>query len=180
MQLYEEVEPQDACEAPIVIEFFAYQCPHCNTLEDYLKKWEKPEGVIFKLVPTDLGRKEFFPFILVHVAAEKLGIIDTVKTALFNRIHKEQKMIQSQEDAIQILVEAGAKKEAAEAVLKDEEYLKTSIESNYELLRKYKITGVPDLLVNYQYKTSPRTAKGYDNVFPTINNLLKNPLKCKK
>ncbi|MCO7225487.1 thiol:disulfide interchange protein DsbA/DsbL [Pleionea sp. CnH1-48] len=175
---YESISPKDSCTQPIVIEFFAYQCPHCYTLEDHIEKWSPPKGVTFKQVPTDLGDKNFRPFVYVHVLAEKLGILDKVKPLLFERIHQHKKGINSPQEVGEILLAAGSTAQAVEDVLKDEADIQARLNNHFNLLMRYKITTVPDLLVNYQYRTSPSQTEGYDKVFPTVEQLLKLPANC--
>ena len=107
---FEEVTSDLACEAPIVIEFFAYQCPHCYNLESAAEAWRKKTGskVEFLSVPTHLGRNEFGSLLLVHHAAQKLGVLDKARHALFERVHKEKKLFANPEEAADFLAEQGA------------------------------------------------------------------------
>ncbi|NVJ61784.1 MAG: thiol:disulfide interchange protein DsbA/DsbL [Gammaproteobacteria bacterium] len=173
---YKEVEPKDSCVKPTVIEFFAYQCPHCYKVESYAAEWKKnnADKVDFITVPTELGREEYVPFVLSHHAAKKLGVLDKVKPILFAVIHEKKKI----ETFFDVFEEAGVSREDAEAAMKDFESLRTAMESNYQLMMRYKVTGVPSFLVNYQYMTDISMAGGYDKVMPTVDEMLKQPNSC--
>lgn len=178
---YDIVESDVTCEEPVVIEFFAYQCPHCYTLEKHAEEWrDKNNGKVkFVSVPTHLGRAEFGAFLLLHEAATVMGIIDKVRPALFKRIHDEKRGFSSQDDAIDLLVANGADREVAVATLANEEGMKTALENNFKLLSKYKIAGVPTMLVNHKYQFDVTKAGGYEKVFEVVEETLKLPSNCK-
>jgi len=177
---FEEVEVKDQCEQPTVIEFFAYQCPHCYKLEPEVKKFKDSlEGkVTFKTIPTHLGREQFGVFLLIHDVAERLGVLDQVKPKLFAMLHEQAKPFNSEDDVVQIFVDAGIEKEKAQAAMRDNEKVSQSINSNFQLMQKYKILSVPTVLVNYQYVTDVTKSGGYEGVFKTVNELLEKPADC--
>src|SRR5690606_8843170 len=49
----EQAQPSDTPGKIEVLEFFAYSCVHCATMEPMLEKWTKtlPDNVVFKPVP---------------------------------------------------------------------------------------------------------------------------------
>jgi thiol:disulfide interchange protein DsbA len=179
---YDIVESDIACEAPVVIEFFAYQCPHCYTLEKHAEEWRaKNNGKVnFLSIPTHLGRAEFGAFLLIHEAASVMGILDKVRPALFKRIHDEKRGFASQEEAIDLLVANGAIRDVAVTTLANEESIKGALDSNFKLLAKYKIAGVPTILVNHKYQFDVTKAGGYEKVFEVVEQTLKLPSNCNK
>lgn len=179
---YEIIDSDEACTEPVVIEFFAYQCPHCFELESYAEAWKKENAgkVKFQPVPTHLGHQEFGSFLIVHHAAEKLGLLKTATLALFKRLHEEKKAFASQDEAVAFLVSVGASEQDAKATLQDQESGKTAIDNDFRLLSKYKISGVPTILVNHRYKFDVTKAGGYDNVFKVVEETLKLPSNCSK
>ena len=181
LKLYQDVEPKDSCEKPIVMEFFAYQCPHCYSLEPEVKKWlaTKSDDVEFITIPTDLGQEQYVPFLMTHYAADKLGILDKIKPMLFKMVHEDKKLIQGVDVAIELLVSAGVTKELAETTIKDQEFLKSVFTKNITLMQNYRVSSVPTILVNYQYKTDVPTVNGRENLFPTVDRLLSFEAKCK-
>lgn len=177
---YEIVESDESCSEPVVIEFFAYQCPHCYTLEEHAKKWkEKNAGKVkFVAIPTHLGNKQFGAFLIVHQAANVLGILDEAMPKMFSRLHEEQKAFSSEEDAADFLATLGVSKDEALAALQDQENAKNVLDDNFRLLAKYKIAGVPTILVNHRYKFDVTKAGGYDKVFEVVDQTLAMPSNC--
>lgn len=177
---YVEIEPQDSCSQPTVIEFFAYQCPHCYKIEEHLEKWKASadENVQFTAMPTDLGRKEFFPFVVIHHSADELGVLDKIKPQLFATLHENKYAFQDYEGIVKMFVEAGAEEQKARDTLQNEDFLRSRLEHDFNVMKKYKITGVPAILVNYQYQISVSSAGGYDKVFEVVEKALKLPAKC--
>jgi len=179
---YETIESDEACDEPVVIEFFAYQCPHCYTLESHAQSWKETNAgkVKFKAIPTHLGHQEFGSFLIVHHAADRLGLLDAATPALFHRIHEEKQRFNSQDEALAFLVSIGASEEDAKAALEDQENGKAAINEDFRLLSKYKISGVPTILVNHRYKFDVTKAGGYDNVFKVVDETLNLPSNCSK
>ena len=119
-------------------------------------------------------------FLIVHQAADVLGLLDKATPKLFSRIHDEKKSFASQAEAIDFLVSLGANVEDATSALSDEANGKRAIDENFKLLAKYKITGVPTILVNHRYKFSVTQAGGYDKVFEVVDETLALPSNCTK
>ncbi len=179
---FQEIEPLFECEEPVVIEFFAYHCPHCYNLEPAAEKWRKNNDgkVKFLSIPTTLGHDQLGSMLLVHHAAKKLGVLEKTQHALFERFHKEKKLFSSAEDAADFLAAQGADKAQALATLNDQEYMNQSIGADYDILMKYKISSVPQVLVNHRYLTNITAAGGHDKVFELVDELLAKPHSCGK
>ena len=176
-----EVKGEYACEAPVVVEFFAYQCPHCYALEPEAEAWRKKNAgkVKFVSVPTHLGRNEFGSLLLVHHAAEKLGVLEKTQHALFKRVHEEKKLFASPEDAADFLAAQGADREQALTALNDQEAMGKEIDADFQMMAKYKITSVPRVIVNHQYMTDIASAGGADKVYQLVDELLAKEHNCK-
>jgi len=177
---WQEIEPQFECDKPVVMEFFAYQCPHCYELEPYAQKWHATyQGdAEFIQIPTHLGRQEFGAYLIVHHAAKKLGLIEMATPKLFDRVHKERKLFTSEQDAVDFLVSLGADEKAAREAVMDQEAVNAAVNQDFTYMQKYKITGVPTVIVNHQYKTDVTMAGGYDKVFEQVDKMLALPSKC--
>ena len=177
---YQIVEPQAECDEPVVIEFFAYQCPHCYNLEPAAEAWREKNGgkVKFRSVPWDLGRKEMGSMVLVHHAAKLLGVLDKTIPALFKRFHEEKKLFTSPEEAVEFLVAQGADPVKAKQTLEDQEAMTKSIQADYKLLGDYKIASVPQVLINHRYLTSTTAAGSTQAVFEVVDETLAKEHSC--
>lgn len=178
---FKMVEPQEECSEPVVIEFYAYHCPHCKDLEPAAEAWRKKNAgkVKFISVPSDLGHQQMGSLLLVHHAAKILGVLEKTQHALFNRFHVEKKLFSSADEAAQFLADQGADLEKAKLVLADQEAMSKSINPDFELLNKYRIASVPQVLVNHQYITDITSAGGHKEVFETVDEMLKLQHNCK-
>ncbi len=188
---YVELKPQFPCDKPVVIEFFAYHCPHCYRLSNEVAEWQKnkPEHVEFRSIATNLGDDNFNGFLIVHQAAQTLGVLDKAKQKLFERLHKEQKLIASEEDALNILISVGVDKDEGLKTLQDIKTIEKNIISDLKTMQAYKIVNVPTFLVNHRYKTGPDTIHKAQpspvldaeiEVMPTVSRLLDLDSECTK
>ena len=184
-QKYQVVDQNFECEAPVVIEFFAYHCPHCYNLEPAAEKWRAKNAdnggkVKFISVPTTLGHQQYGSMLLVHHAAKLLGVLDKTQHALFKRLHEEKKLFASPDEAAEFLIAQGADKDKALTILNDQKLMSDSIEQDFEYLRKYKVSSVPQVLVNHKYMTNITAAGGHDEVFNVVDELLELDHNCVK
>ena len=92
---YLVLDPRAAVEAPEgkieVVEFFWYNCPHCNAFEPSLEDWIKklPKDVAFRRVPVAF-RDDFVPQQRLYYALEAMGLVDKLHAKVFTAIHVEK------------------------------------------------------------------------------------------
>ena len=179
-QPYTVIESDQTCDEPIVIEFFAYQCPHCYTLQKQADIWKKKNQgkVKFRAIPTHLGHQEFSSFLIVHQAAQKLGIIEKAMPKIFARLHEQKKSFASQEEVVEFFISLGVAEGSARLAIQDGKSIQDEIDKNFKMLAKYKIAAVPTIIVNYKYQFDVTKAGGYDKVFEVVDETLKLPSNC--
>jgi thiol-disulfide isomerase/thioredoxin len=75
-----------------VIEFFWYECPHCNAFEPALDAWAKraPDDVAFRRVPVWFREEPFAPQQRLFFTLETLGLLPTLHRKVFSTIHGER------------------------------------------------------------------------------------------
>jgi thiol:disulfide interchange protein DsbA len=83
-----------------VIEFFWYECPHCNAFEPALDAWAKrqPEDVAFRRVPVWFREEPFSAQQRLFYALEALGALPTLHRKVFFAIHVEHTRLRTPED----------------------------------------------------------------------------------
>ncbi len=177
---FEVVERQVECDKPTVIEFFAYHCKHCYTMHPQVIEWREKnkDKVDFVMIPSHLGHQQLSVLLLIHHAAKAVGVLDKAQDALFDRFHKEKKLFGSEDEAVDFLVQQGADKDKARQALTDQKALTEAINADFELLKAYKITSVPKLLVNHRYITNAGMAGGHEQLFKVVDELLKKEHEC--
>ena len=74
-----------------VLEFFWYNCPHCNMFEPTLSAWSKklPKDVVLKRVPVRF-REDFEPQQRAYYVLEALGKVEELQTKMFAAIHVDK------------------------------------------------------------------------------------------
>src|SRR4051812_5217309 len=80
--------PADKIE---VVEFFWYNCPHCNAFEPLLQRWSKqlPPDVSLRRIPVAF-RDDMVPQQRLYYTLEALGKVDELHLKVFDAIHKER------------------------------------------------------------------------------------------
>jgi thiol:disulfide interchange protein DsbA len=73
------------------LEFFWYNCPHCNAFEPTLSAWSKklPKDVELKRVPVRF-REDFEPQQRAYYVLEALGKVEELQGKMFAAIHAER------------------------------------------------------------------------------------------
>jgi len=103
-------QPSDTAGKTEILEFFAYSCPHCATMEPLVEKWAAslPEDTVLKRVPvafnasmSDLQR--------LYYSLESLGRLD-LHPAVFKAIHQERKRIYTEDAIVDWIADQGIDK----------------------------------------------------------------------
>lgn len=161
-----------------VAEVFWYGCPHCYEFaNDHLPAWEAnlPADVNFVLIPAT------FPNWIEHAkaffAAEALGVVDKVHKPLFDAIQVNPKKYNDPDDFKEIFAKHGVSEEDYDAVFKASGFRKISkvdeaIKRTDELMRTYRLTGVPAMIVNGKYFVGVQGAGGFANMLKIVNYLV--------
>ncbi len=83
-----------------VIEFFWYECPHCNAFEPALEAWvlRLPDDVAFRRVPVWFREEPFGPQQRLFYTLEALGLTAQLHRKVFHLIHDRQVRLRTPED----------------------------------------------------------------------------------
>ena len=156
-----------------VVEFFSYGCPHCNHLEPEVEAWlaNKPDQVAFSRVPATWNAS-FQTLAQLYFTLEKMGELERVHKPAFDYLHKDHKPIGSMKEAL-IFAKEQKLDEAAFTAAWNDTSVKSKMHESGKLFTKYKVRGVPAMVVNGQYSTSVSMAGGEKELFDVVNFLLK-------
>lgn len=94
--------PTDVAKGKIeVLEFFWYNCPHCNAFEPALSAWTKklPKDVEFKRVPVRF-REDFEAQQRAYYVLEALGKVEELQSKMFAAIHVERQNLSKLETLV--------------------------------------------------------------------------------
>ena len=166
-----QAQPSDTPGKIEVLEFFAYSCVHCATMEPMLQAWTKklPDNVVFKHVPVafNAGMEDLQR---LYYALEAMDRMD-IHAQVFDAIHKERKRLYDAKAITDWVVDKGVDRAEFEAVYTSFG-LNTKISRANELAETYEIQGTPTLTIGGKYVTSPSMTGTYQSAIDQAQQLI--------
>ena len=172
---YVVVEKRAAVEAPAgkieVVEFFWYNCPHCNSFEPTLEAWVKraPKDIVVRRVPIAF-RDDFVPQQRLFYTLEAMGLVDKLHAKVFAAIHAEKQKLDKADSIIDWVVKQGVDKTKFQ-----EHYTSFSVSTKAsrgtQLQNAYRIEGVPALGVAGRFVTDGTMAKNMERALQVVEFL---------
>ena len=154
-----------------VLELFWYRCPHCYTLEPYLKQWEKskPDFVEYVRLPAILNQPWAFDARVFYTFLA-LGLVDKLHEAYFDAIHKERKRFVTVEQLADW---------AADQDVDPQDILNTfnsfgvnsMVAHAADMSARYQTDGVPTIIIDGKYRTKVSLAGGHNELIDLMNHL---------
>lgn len=173
---YRKLSTPAPVEAPAgkveVVEFFWYNCPHCNSFEPELEAWMKtaPKNIAFRRVPIAFNAS-FADQQKFYYALEGMGKVDELHARVFRAIHVEKQNL-SKEDAIFAWV---AKQPGIDLAKFKEQFKSFNVASQVrkatQLQEAYAVEGVPAMGVAGRYYTDGTMAGSMANVLKVVEAL---------
>lgn len=167
----EPAQPSDTAGKVEVLEFFAYSCPHCATMEPMVARWAQtlPENVVVKHVPVafNAGMADMQK---LYYSLEALGRMD-LHPKVFQAIHRDRKRIYNFKAIAEWIEDQGVEPSQFEAAFQSFGVNNKVARAN-ELAKVYKIEGTPSLAVGGRYVTSPSMTGTYEGAITEAQKLL--------
>jgi len=141
-----------------VIEFFWYGCPHCYDFEPELSAWVKrqPKDVVFRRVPVAF-RDDFMPHNQLFYALESMGKGDVLNEKVMSAIHKENKRLLTENEIADWVATQGIDRNTFLATYRSFAVV-SKARAAKQLADAYRIDGVPTIVMQGRYVTSPSIA----------------------
>ena len=141
-----------------VIEFFWYGCPHCYDFESELSSWVKrqPKDVVFRRVPVAF-RDDFMPHSQLFYALEAMGKGDALNEKVMYAMHKENKRLLTENEIADWVASQGIDRNTFLATYRSFAVVSKARAAN-QLTVSYRIDGVPTIVMQGKYVTSPSIA----------------------
>ena len=141
-----------------VIEFFWYGCPHCYDFEPDLSAWVKrqPKDVEFRRVPVAF-REDFMPHNQLFYALQAMGKGDALNEKVMYAMHKENKRLLTEPEIADWVASQGIDRNTFLATYRSFAVVSKSRAAK-ELADAYRIDGVPTVVMQGKYVTSPSIA----------------------
>lgn len=155
-----------------VIEFFWYNCPHCNAFEPKLESWIKklPSDVVMKRVPVAF-RDDFVPQQRLFYTLEAMGKLDELHGKVFNAIHAERIPV-NREDNITAWIDKQGLDKAKFVQLYNSFSVSTKARKATQLQDAFKVQGVPALGIAGRYYTDGSLAGNMDRALQVTDYLI--------
>jgi thiol:disulfide interchange protein DsbA len=142
-----------------VIEFFMYHCPHCNALEPQLEQWVKKQGnnINFRRIhmPATPGDD---PEAHLHLTLDAMGKAEEMQAKVFKAIHVDRIRLSNDAVIIDWVAKNGIDRNKFLDVWNSFGVM-TKLRRAQQVMSNYKIDGVPTLVIDGKYQTSPATVE---------------------
>lgn len=138
-----------------VIEFFWYECPHCNAFEPALEAWAKtlPADVVLNRVPVWFREEPFTVQQKLYYALDGMGLVPTMHRRIFYAIHNDHVRLRTPEDISAFMLKNGVDPLKFMAAFNS-----FSVQSQAQRARQiaaaYKIDAVPAMGVQGRFYTN--------------------------
>lgn len=173
---YYALETRAPVEAPPgkieVVEFFWYNCPHCNAFEPTLETWIKtlPKDVAFRRSHVAF-QDSFVPQQRLFLALDAMGLVDKLQAKVFTAIHAEKVNMATADAITQWVVKQGVDKTKFL-----EQYnsfsTQTKLARMTQLQNIYKVEGVPALGVAGRFYTDGSLAGNMERALQVVESLI--------
>ena len=172
-------QPTDSAPGRVqVVEVFWYGCPHCYALDPFIESWLKTKAayIDFVRVPImwgDIHRSHARLFYTLQA----LGKVDALHGLVFDEIHLHSDPLYVQGDS-QATFQAQLKFAEAHGISASDftnAYNSFGVQTNLQraddLDRRYKVDGVPTIVIDGKYEADVGTAGGEQKLIQLINDL---------
>jgi thiol:disulfide interchange protein DsbA len=172
-------QPTDVAPGKVeVLEFFWYGCPHCYALDPYLQSWlkNKPSYIEFRRVHVTWGEVHREHAKLFYTL-QALGKLDELHGKVFDEIHQAHDELYVAGDEKATLAEqerfakANGINETDFANAWNSFGVQTNVQKADEMGRRYKVEGVPTIVIDGKYVTDVGMAGSQQNVIQIIDDL---------
>ncbi len=155
-----------------VVEFFWYECPHCNAFEPALEAWIKtlPKDVSMRRVPVQF-RDDFVPLQRLYYALEAMNLVEKLHGKVFQAIHVERVPLKKPEAIVDWVAQQGVDKAKFEAQF-NSFTVATNAKKATQLQDAYRVEGVPAMGVAGRFYTDGTLSKSMDRALQVVDHLV--------
>ncbi|MGJ7536007.1 MULTISPECIES: thiol:disulfide interchange protein DsbA/DsbL [unclassified Variovorax] len=179
---YLELSQRLPSEAPAgkveVIEFFSYNCPHCNAFEPGLEAWLKslPKEVAFRRVPAPFVGSDVEPKQRMFYALEAMGKVDAYQMRVFDAIHAQRQNLTGDANIIAWVGKNGIDGDKFAEIFKSFAVVNKAKRAS-QLVDAYQVAGVPAMGVAGRWYVDGELAGGGPRTLQVVNYLMSQALR---
>ena len=155
-----------------VVDFFWYNCPHCNAFEPTLDAWigRLPKDVVVRRVPVGF-RDEFVPQQRLFYALEAMDLVDKLHARVFTAIHAEKQNLTRGDGIADWVAKQGVDKTKFMEQFNSFS-IATKASRATQIQNGYKVEGVPALGVAGRFYTDGTLAKNMPRALQIVDYLI--------
>lgn len=164
-----------------VLEIFSYGCPHCAHLAPLIEPWSHklPAGVVYHRIPVTFGHDQWAVLARAYYVLDQIHQVDRLQVKIFSAIH-EQNINLFSEDTLFDWIQAQGVNRQAFIDLYRSFAIQAKVQQGDRQAMTYGVDGVPTVIIDGRYLTSPSQAGSIQALFPVMNELITKELKLKK
>ncbi len=173
---YLVLDKKVSVEAPAgkveVVDFFWYNCPHCNAFEPALDAWvgRLPKDVVVRRVPVGF-RDDFVPQQRLFYSLEAMDLVDKLHARVFTAIHAEKQDLTRGEGIANWVAKQGVDKTKFMEQFNSFS-IATKASRATQLQNAYKVEGVPAMGVAGRFYTDGTLAKSMPRALQVVDYLV--------
>ena len=155
-----------------VIEFFWYECPHCDAFEPALEAWSQklPTDVVLRRVPIWFQEVPFAAQQRLFYTLDTLGLVPTLHRRVFATIHVDRARLRTPEDMAAFALKNGVDPMKFMSTYASPQVAALALQAR-QLAEAYKIDAVPAMGVQGRYYTNGSLASaGLPSKGPAVGN----------
>lgn len=143
-----------------VLEFFWYGCPHCYDLEPVIEPWiaKQKKDVVIRRVPVAF-KKDYLIHSQLYYTLEAMGKLSTLHEQAFRAFHANPRAFMTEEGIADWAANKGLDRAKFLSLFRSFGIMTKAETANKEMA-KYRLEGVPGLVVQEKYVTSPSIVGG--------------------
>jgi thiol:disulfide interchange protein DsbA len=173
---YDPIQPPQPGESAgkiEVLEFFSYGCPHCKDFHPLVMAWaaKLPKDVSFKRVPVTFGRAAWTNLARLYHSLQTSGDLARLDTAVFSAIHEQRVDLYTDKSILAWVKGQGVDTKSFAAAF-DSFGVNTQVARDEQLVKNYKVQGVPLLTVAGHYAVTGQAAKRLADRLPIADGLI--------
>lgn len=162
-----------------VLEFFWYGCPHCNELHPHIDSWRQnaQKDVKFQYVPA-IFRANWAPAAKTFYAMEVMGLTKTLHDKIYKAIHRDKIDLANEATLFNWIEKQGIERDKFVNAYNSFS-VQNQVAKSTQMMRQYKLTGVPALVVDGKYVTSGKMSGTPRDTIQILNELIDKARKEK-
>lgn len=154
----------------VVQEFFSFGCPHCSDFASQFNQWsaKQPKYVTVEKIPVTFDRPEWQNMAKLYYSLKEMNL-GSKDADVFNAIHKERVKLWDQETIYSWVKSKDIDIDKFKEVYNSEK-VGSQVKNGDMLSKKYKIDGVPSIVIGDNYKISG--SGGFDTLLKNSDDVI--------